>query len=106
MNDMLVKSLNVVDHMTRLIEMFDVLHACNMKLNFNKCAFGVSSKKFLGFMVNQRGIEANSEKIKTTLEMEAPQIVKKVQRLIGRLVALNHFMVRATNKCFSFFFKF
>lgn len=42
MNNILVKSLHVVDHLTHLIEMLDILHACSMKLNPNKCTFGVS----------------------------------------------------------------
>ena len=49
-----------------------------MKLNPNKCAFGVASGKFLGFMVSQRGIEANLEKVRAILEMTSPKIVKEV----------------------------
>lgn len=52
--------------------------AYNMKLNFNKCAFGVSSRKFLGFMVNQKGIVANLDKIKAVLEIKVPRTVKEV----------------------------
>ena len=53
-----------------------------MKLNPSKCAFGVASRKFLGFMVSQRGIEANPEKVKAILNMTSPKIVKEVQKLI------------------------
>ena len=49
-----------------------------MKLNPNKCAFGVSSGKFLGFMVSHRGIEANPDKIQAILDMKPPQNVKEV----------------------------
>ena len=49
-----------------------------MKLNPNKCAFGVASGKFLGFMVSHRGIETNLEKIKAILDMKPPQNVKEV----------------------------
>ena len=58
-DDMLVKSLQKQDHITDLWEMFALLRNFNMKLNPAKCAFGVESGKFLGFMVNNRGIEAN-----------------------------------------------
>lgn len=68
---MLVKSVQARDHLTQLVEMFNILHAYRMKLNPNKCAFGVSSGRFLGFVVNQRGIEANLNKIKVVLDMEA-----------------------------------
>ena len=47
--------------------MFEILRKYQMKLNPMKCAFGVSSEKFLGFMVNQRWIEANPKKIKALL---------------------------------------
>ena len=74
-----------------------------MKLNPRKCAFGVASGKFLGFMVSHRGIEANSEKIKAILDMKPPQNIKEVQSLTGRVAALNRFVSKATNKCLPFF---
>ena len=60
-NDMLVKSKVASDHISHLSEMFDVLRRYRMKLNPQKCVFGVESGKFLGFIVNHRGIEANPE---------------------------------------------
>jgi ribonuclease HI len=74
-----------------------------MKLNPSKCAFGVYSGKFLGFMVSQRGIEANPDKIKAILEMQPPKTTKEIQRLMGRVAALNRFMSRSTDKCLPFF---
>ena len=62
-DDMLVKSQDEEIHLDDLQETFDTLQQYNMKLNPNKCAFGVSSGKFLGFMVSHRGIEANPDKI-------------------------------------------
>ena len=63
--------------MDNLQETFDTLRRYNMKLNLSKCAFGVSLGKFLGFMVLQRGIEANPDKIQAILSMELPKNVKK-----------------------------
>ena len=74
-----------------------------MKLNPEKCAFGVTSGKFLGFMVHQRGIEANPDKVKAVLEMESPKSLKQLQSLNGRVAALNRFVARATDKCLPFF---
>ena len=74
-----------------------------MKLNPSKYAFGVSSGKFLGFMVSQRGIEANLDKIQAILNMEPPKNVKKVQSLIGQVAALNKFVLKAIDKCLPFF---
>ena len=62
-DDMLVKSLDEGSHLDDLEETFETLRRYKMKLNPSKCAFGVSSGKFLGFMVSQRGIEANPDKI-------------------------------------------
>ena len=74
-----------------------------MKLNPAKCAFGVSAGKFLGFIVNHRGIEANPDKIKAVLDMPSPSGIKEVRRLIGRIAALSRFISRASDKCQPFF---
>ena len=58
-DDMLVKSKLARDHIQDLDQMFKVLCRYQMKLNPHKCAFGIASGKFLGFMVNQKGIKAN-----------------------------------------------
>ena len=60
-----------------------MLRRYNMKLNPSKCAFGVSSGKFLGLIVSQRGIEENPDKIQAILSMELRKNVKEVQSLIG-----------------------
>ena len=70
LSDMLVKSAREMQHLDDLQETFDTLRQYNMKLNPSKCAFGVASRKFLGFMVSQRGIEANPNKIQAILNME------------------------------------
>ena len=74
-----------------------------MKLNPAKCAFGVSAGKFLGFIVNNRGIEANPDKIKVVLDMLPPSNIKEVQRLTGRIVVLSRFVSKANDKCQPFF---
>ena len=74
-----------------------------MKLNPTKCAFGVSTGKFLGFIVNNRGIEANPAKIKVVLDMPPPSNIKEVQRLTGRIVALSRFVSKVSDKCQTFF---
>ena len=102
-DDMLVKSKEELTHLDDLREMFATLKQYQMKLNPSKCVFGVASGKFLGFMVSQRGIEANPEKVQATINMVSPRTVKEVQKLIGRIAALNRFVSRATNKCLPFF---
>ena len=78
-DDMLVKSLRENDHLDDLQETFDTLWSYNMKLNPSKCVFGVTAGKFLGFMLSQRGIEVNPEKVRAIMELGPPRMVKKVQ---------------------------
>ena len=79
-DDMLVKSKEMEDHIADPDETFKILKHFNMKLNPSKWAIRVSSEKFLGFMVSQRGIEANLEKFQALLDMESLKTIKKVQR--------------------------
>ena len=102
-DDMLVKSLHEDDHLGDLHETFNTLRSYNMKLNSNKCAFGVTAGKFLGFMVSQRGIEVNLKKIWAIMELESPRTIKEVQSLNGKIVALNRFVLKVTDKCLPFF---
>ena len=74
-----------------------------MKLNPAKCAFGVSAGKFLGFIVNIRGIEANLDKIKDVLDMLPPSNIKNIQCPTGRIAALSRFVSKASDKCQPFF---
>ena len=98
-DDMLVKSTTAEFHIAHLSEAFQILRSYNMKLNPAKCAFGVSAGKFLGFIVNRRGIEANPDKIKVVLDMPSPSGIKEVQRLTGRIGALSRFVSIASDKC-------
>ena len=84
-------------------ETFEVLRNYQMKLNLFKCAFGVASEKFLGFMVNNKGIEANQEKIRALLDMRSPVQKKDVQILNGQVAALSRFISKVIDKCVTFF---
>ena len=101
-DDMIVKSL-FRDHADDLKECFETLRRNNMKINPAKCTFGVCSGKFLGYMVCARGIEANPEKIKAVLEMEAPKTIRDIQKLTGRLAAFRRFISRSAEKALPFF---
>ena len=84
-DDMLIKSKERPDHTMHLQETFEMLRKHNMKLNPLKCAFGVNSSKFLGFIETQRGIEANLIQLKAIMESKAPTSRKGVQQLTGWL---------------------
>jgi hypothetical protein len=102
-DDMLVKSVQALDHVSDLKEMFDTIRRYEMKLNPSKCTFGVSSEKFLGYLVSQRGIEANPENVRAILEMQPPRTTKQLQQLTRRIAALNRFISRSTDMCLPFF---
>ena len=74
-----------------------------MKLNPSKCMFRVMAGKFLGFMVSQRGIEVNPEKVRALMKLEPSRMVKVVQSLNGKIAAINRFISKATDKCLPFF---
>ncbi|XP_077229834.1 uncharacterized protein LOC143862648 [Tasmannia lanceolata] len=102
-DDMLVKSRSASNHVSDLEEAFQVLREHNMKLNPTKCTFGVGAGKFLGFMVSQRGIEANPEKIKAVMELTPPSTIREVQRLTGLVAALGRFISKSAERCLPFF---
>ena len=77
-DDNLVKTKERPDHMKHLQETFELLCTNGIKLNPLKCAFGVNSGKFLGFMVTQRGIEAYAIQLRAIMESQTPTIRKRV----------------------------
>lgn len=95
-HDMLVKSTKARRHVEHLGEVFDVMGKYNMKLNLD-------SSKFLGFMVSNRGIEANPEKIKPLQDMDSPRKGKEVQNLTRCITTLNRFISKVTDICVPFF---
>ena len=97
-DDMLVKSREELAHLDDLKETFTTFKQYQMKLNPAKCVFGIASGKFLGFMVSQKGIEVNPKKVQAIINMTSPKTVKEVQKLTGRIAALNGFVSRVTNK--------
>ena len=94
-DDMLVKSKMEAYHISDLDKIFQILKHYKMKLNAVKCTFGVSSGKFLDFMVNNNGIKANPEKIHALLNLKTPSSLKEMQILTGMIASLNCF----TSKC-------
>ena len=84
-DDMMVKSKEAGGHVQDLEECFAILRKYRMKLNPLKCSFGVGSSKFLRYIVNSRGIEANPEKIKALINMKSPTTIKELQSLTGRV---------------------
>ncbi|KAF8114408.1 hypothetical protein N665_0038s0032 [Sinapis alba] len=102
-DDMLVKSLVAKNHIQHLVECFDTLNKYGMKLNPAKCTFEVTSGEFLGYIVTQRGIEANLKQISAVLDLPNPKTSWEIQRLTGRVAALNQFISQSREKCLPFY---
>ena len=97
-DDIAVMSKKRGDLIADLSETFANLREYQMKLNLEKCVFGVPAGKLLGFIVSQRGIEFNPEKIKVIQNIERPTCLKDTQRLTGSVVAVSRFISRLVDK--------
>ena len=86
---MVVTSQERGRHTTDLEELFATIAKYRLKLNPEKCVFGVEAGKFLGFLLTERGIKANPDKCVAILAMRSPALVKEMQQLTGRMVALS-----------------
>jgi len=86
-----------------LEKLFATITKYRLKLNPKKCVFGVEAGKFLGFLLIERGIEANPAKCAAILAMRSPTSVKEVQQLTGRMVALSRFVSAEGDKGHPYF---
>src|SRR3954467_2468931 len=93
-DDIVIKSQLAGSLISDLQETFKNLRTYQMKLNSAKCTFGVPAGKLLGYIVSERGIEANLEKIKAIMTLQKPASIKGVQRIIGCVAALSRFISR------------
>ena len=103
MDDMVVKSKVVFEHMGDLKNIFEILRRYKLRLNASKYYFGVGSGKFLGYMVTHCGIEVNPDQIKATNNLQSPRNLKEVQKLTGMTATLNQFISRSADRCKPFF---
>jgi hypothetical protein len=102
-DDIMVKTKRGSTLVEYLTLVFDKLRATHTKLNPEKCVFGVSAEKLLGFLVSHRGIKANPEKIRAIEAMRPPAWIKDVQRLTGSLAALSRFISRLAERVLPLF---
>ena len=88
-DDMVVKSKMVTEHLGDLGDIFDVLRRHKLCLNASKCSFGVGSGRFLGYILIHRGIEVNLDQIKAINDLKPSRNAKEVQKLTRMIAALN-----------------
>src|SRR3954470_16684173 len=97
-DDLVVKSMQGFTLLADLRETFANLRTYKIKLNPEKCVFGVPADKLLGFLVSERGIECNPEKIAAIERMQQPKNLKQVQKFTGCLASLSRFLSRLGEK--------
>ncbi|PKI49916.1 hypothetical protein CRG98_029700 [Punica granatum] len=98
-DDMIAKSKEGEDHLVNLKRLFDRLRKYKLQLNPTKCTFGVKSGKLLGFVVSEKGIEVNPDKIKAIMELPLPSTVREVRSFLGWLNYITRFIANLTDKC-------
>jgi len=98
-DDMIVKFGTEEVHVEYLLKMFQRLRKCQLRLNLSKCTFGVRSGKLLGFIVSQKGIEIDLDKVRAIREILAPKTGKQVRGFLGRLNYISRFISHMTTTC-------
>jgi hypothetical protein len=91
-DDIVVPSKKKATQIDDLAETFKNMRGAQLKLNSEKCVFGLQKGKVLGCLVLIKGIKANPDKISAIVHMKPLQVRKEVQRLTGRITVLNRFM--------------
>ena len=102
-DDMVVKSKLVFEHVGDLTSIFEILRKHKLRLNASKCSFGVDLGRFLGYMVTHRGIKINPDQIKAINNLQPPRNLKEIQKLTRMMAALNRFISRLADRCRPFF---
>ena len=102
-DDMVVKSKVVSEHVGDLENIFEILRKHKLHFNASKCSFSVGSGKFLGYLVTHQGIEVNPNQIKAINSLQSPQNPKEVHKLTGMIAALNRFIFRSVDRYKPFF---
>ena len=96
MDDMIVKSKEREGHYTALKKFFKWIREYRLRLNLQKCHFGVTTGKMLGFLITQTGIEVDPSKIKAILEMPPPRTEKEVRGFLCKVQFIGGFIAKLT----------
>ena len=101
-DDVVIKSGDFTKHLADLRKVLECTRKHDLKMNPNKCAFGVSAGQFLGFMVHQRGIEISRRSIDAINKIVAPTNKTKLQSLIGKINFIRRFISNLSGKIHAF----
>src|SRR4051812_13112232 len=97
-----IKNRHKGDHLRDLREVFDLMRSHQLKMNAAKSFLGVSSGKFLGFVVTSKGIHLDPEKISAIRDMEPPWSLKELRGLQGKLTYIRRFISNLSGRCQPF----
>ena len=98
-DDIAIKSSDKDDHLRDLRTMFDIMRAHQLKMNLTNSFLGVSSGKFLGFIVTSKGIYLDPNKVKVIQSMHPPKNLKELRGLQGRLAYVRGFIAKLLGYC-------
>ena len=101
-DDILVKSHDLIDHLADLEKVFDRLAKYHLMLNPKKCVFGVTSGKLLGFIMSRHGIEIDPQKVKAIMDMLPPKTLKQLHIVQGKLQFVRRLISQLADKCQPF----
>ena len=99
LHDMIVKSKDRESHTMNLRKFSERIREYRLRLNPQKCTFGVTAEKFLGFLVSDKGVEVDPSKIKTILEIPPPRSEKEIRSFLGRLQYISQFIAKLIATC-------
>ena len=102
-DDMIVRLQTKEEHLDHLHKLFERLKKYKLRLNPNKCTFGVRSGKLLGFVVSGKGIGVDPAKVKVIQEISSPCTEKEVRGFLGRLNYIARFISHLTSTCETIF---
>ena len=91
-DDLIARSQTKEEHLDHLHKLFERTKKYKLRLNPNKCTFGVRSGKLLGFFISGKGIEVDPTKVKAIQEMPVPCTEKEVKGFLGRLNYISRFI--------------
>ena len=98
-DDMIVKSKDHEWHIPALRKFFERIWFYKLRLNPKKCTFRVTSRKLLGFIISQRGIEVDHDKIKAIVEIKPPRTEKEIREFLGRIEYISRFIAQLIMTC-------